>query len=335
MKLVNRVNQMFKEYLSWIVLLTAVASLVFPSGFAWLAVWITLMLQFIMFTMGATMKTSDFSEVFKQPVRVLVVVATQYLFMPLSAYVLAKLFQLPAEIALGLILVGAVPGGTSSNVITYLAKGDVPLSITATSISTLLSPLFTPLALSFYGGAFIEIAFWPMSLSIVQVVLVPIFFGLLVNRLFGTHTEKVESFLPTLSSIAVLIVLAGTVAVNRDNLVSTGWVIFLVVFLHNLSGYGSGYLVSRLLGYSKESTRAIAIEVSIQNTGLAASLGLAHFTPMAALAGATGAMVHTLLGSIYANLCVKYDERQAQTTAKTAKAKEASTETASVQPVNY
>lgn len=277
------------------------------------------------------MKASDFGEVFKQPVRVLVVVATQYLFMPLSAYLLAKLFQLPAEIALGLILVGSVPGGTSSNVITYLAKGDVPLSITATSISTLLSPLLTPISLSFYGGAFIEIEFWPMFLSIVQVVLVPILFGLLANRLFGKYTEKVETFLPTLSSVAVLMVLAGTVAVNRDNLVSTGWVIFVVVFLHNLSGYGSGYLISRLLGYSKESTRAIAIEVGIQNTGLAASLGLAHFTPMAALAGATGAMVHTLFGSIYASLCAKYDERQEKARLQTVARKK---DTTSVQAVN-
>ena len=122
MKFVMKANQLFKDYLSWIVLLSAAAALMFPNAFSWLAVWVTLMLQFIMFTMGATMKASDFGEVFRQPVRVLVVVATQYLFMPLSAYVLANVFQLPAEIALGLILVGAVPGGTSSNVITYLAN---------------------------------------------------------------------------------------------------------------------------------------------------------------------------------------------------------------------
>lgn len=329
MNVFHKVNQVFKDYLSWVVVLTAIAAMVFPSGFAWLAAGVTLMLQFIMFTMGATMKPADFSEVFRRPIRVLVVVATQYLFMPLSAYVLARVFQLPGEIALGLILVGSVPGGTSSNVLTYLAKGDVPLSITATSISTLLSPLLTPLVLSFYGGAFIDIEFWPMFLSIVQVVLVPIVLGLLVNRLFGVYTEKAETFLPTFSSIAVLMVLAGTVAVNRDNLVATGWVIFLAVFLHNLSGYGAGYLMSHLLGYSKESTRAIAIEVGVQNTGLAASLGLAHFSPLAALAGAAGTMLHTLVGTVYANLCVKNDERVAE---KTATATEKSTV---VQPINY
>lgn len=312
MNVFNKVNQLFKDYLAWIVVLTAIAAMVFPVGFAWLAAWVTLMLQFIMFTMGATMKPSDFSEVFRRPVRVLVVVATQYLFMPLSAYVIARVFNLPAEIALGLILVGSVPGGTSSNVLTYLAKGDVPLSITATSVSTLLSPLLTPLALSFYGGAFIDIEFWPMFLSIVQVVLVPIFLGLLANRFLGAHTAKVETFLPTLSSIAVLMVLAGTVAVNRDNLVTTGWVIFAAVLVHNLSGYGAGYLASRLFGYSKASTRAIAIEISVQNTGLAASLGVAHFSPLSALAGAAGVMLHTLVGSIYASFCVKLDDRKAK-----------------------
>lgn len=331
MKFVNLVNYVFKEHLSWIVVFTAAAALLFPSAFAWLAVWVTLMLQFIMFTMGATMKTSDFSEVFKQPVRVLAVVATQYIFMPLSAYLLAKLFQLPAEVALGLILLGSVPGGTSSNVLTYLAKGDVALSITATSVSTLLSPLLTPVVLSVFGGAFIEIEFWPMFLSILQVVLVPILLGLVANRFFGTYTEKMESYLPTFSSIAVLLVLAGTVAVNRDNLITTGWVIFLVVFLHNISGYSLGYLVSHLLGFSKESTRAIAIEVGTQNTGLAASLGLAHFTPLAALAGATGTMVHTLFGSIYASFCAKNDERQAQALEK----KQSLEKTPSVQAANY
>lgn len=309
MKMFSKMNYVFREYLAWIVVLTAAASLIVPSGFAWLAAWVTLMLQFIMFTMGATMKPSNFSEVFRRPGRVLVVVASQYMFMPLAAFIFARLFQLPTEIALGLILLGSVPGGTSSNVLTYLAKGDVPLSITATSVSTLLSPLLTPLVLSFYGGTYIEIAFWPMFLSIVKVVLVPIVLGLLANRLFGVYAEKANSFLPTFSSIAVLMVLAGTVAVNRDNLVSTGWLIFVVVLLHNFSGYGAGYLIGRIMGYSKESTRAIAIEIGVQNSGLAASLGLAHFTPLAALAGATGALLHTLIGSIFANLCAKSDER--------------------------
>lgn len=309
MKVFNRLNHMFKEYLSWIVIGTAAAALLAPLGFAWLAAWVTLMLQFIMFTMGATMKPSNFGEVFRQPMRVLVVVSAQYLFMPLSAFLFAKLFQLQGEVALGLILLGSVPGGTSSNVMTYLAKGDVPLSITCTSISTLLSPLMTPLLLSLYGGAFIQIAFWPMFLSIVKVVLVPILLGLLVNRLFGAKADTANAFLPTFSSIAVLMVLAGTVAVNRDNLVATGVLIFIVVLCHNFSGYAFGYLISGLMGYSKASTRAIAIEIGVQNSGLAASLGLTHFSPMAALAGATGALLHTLVGSIFANLCAKRDER--------------------------
>lgn len=319
MKVLSKVNVLFRDYLAWIVVLTAGAALIIPEAFTWLAPWVTLMLQFIMFTMGATMKPSDFSQVFKQPLKVFVVVLSLYLFMPLSAYLLARLFQLPSEIALGLILVGSVPGGTSSNVITYLSNGDVPLSITATSVSTLLSPLLTPLTLSFYGGAYVEIAFMPMFISILQVVLLPILLGLVANHFLGSHAEKASQSLPTLSSIAVLMVLAGTVAVNQANIVSSGLLIFAVVFVHNLSGYGMGYLVSRLLGYSKESTRAIAIEIGLQNTGLASSLGMTHFSPLTALAGAVGALVHTLFGSIYASLCAKKDLREAKADTKKSK----------------
>ena len=294
-------NRLFQKYLPLFVIVTAAAPLVKPTSFVWIASWVPYMLQFIMFTMGLTMKPSDFSEVSRRPWRVLLVTALQFTFMPLSAYLLARLFQLPSEIALGLILVGSVPGGTSSNIMTYLAKGDVALSVTATSVSTLLSPFMTPILLSFYGEAFVPIEFWPMFISIVKIVLLPILGGVLVSHLLGSYTEKVKDLLPSLSTMAVLGVLAGTVAVNQEVLLTTGISIFLVVWLHNLSGYLMGYAVCYLTNQSYTVTRAIAIEVGLQNTGLAASLGLQHFTPAAALAGAAGALVHTLFGTLYAN----------------------------------
>ncbi|MFC6464104.1 bile acid:sodium symporter family protein [Marinilactibacillus sp. GCM10026970] len=305
----KQLNQTFTKYLSWVVIATAVLALLLPNLFLWAAGITTYTLQFIMFTMGLTMKPADFSEVLRRPWQVFLVVITQYVFMPLSALALSTLFDLPTEIALGLLLVGSVPGGTSSNVIAYLANGNLPLSISSTSVSTLLSPLLTPLILSFYGGAYLDINFWTMFQSIIQVVLLPVLLGLVISHFLGRHTEKAERILPSFSSIAVLLVLAGTVSVNQQNLLSTGLVIFFIVWLHNLSGYGISYLICKLLKRDIPTTRTIAIEVGLQNTGLAANLGLAHFTPATALAAAAGTIVHTLFGTVYANLCRRRDQK--------------------------
>ncbi|RKQ28185.1 bile acid:sodium symporter family protein [Oceanobacillus halophilus] len=310
MNFFNKLNGLFTNYLAWIVLAVAALALTMPSSLFWASSYITLFLQIVMFTMGLTMKASDFAAVFKKPWQVLLVFVMQFGFMPFSAFLLAKAFNLPPEIALGLILVGTVPGGTSSNVITYLANGDVPLSITATSISTLLAPIFTPLVFMFYGGEYLNISFWSMFMSIVQVILIPIVLGLVINTLLHKQVQKVEGTLPTLSSVAVLLVLGGTVAINQETLIQTGALVFLVVFLHNLSGYAIGYIVGKSTKATRESTRAMAMETGIQNTGLAASLALQYFTPITALASAAGTIVHTLFGTIYANLCRKKDLRK-------------------------
>ncbi|MGX7349663.1 bile acid:sodium symporter family protein [Dolosicoccus paucivorans] len=307
MKTFSTLNRLFQKYLPAFVLVTAVIALIKPGPFVWIAGIVPYMLQFIMFTMGMTMKPSDFSEISRRPWRVLLVTGLQFTVMPLTAYLLSILFKLPSEIALGLILVGSVPGGTSSNIMAYLAKGDVPLSVTATSVSTLLSPFMTPVLLSFYGGAFVPVEFWPMFLSIIQIVLLPIIGGLIISRLLGAYTEKIKDTLPSLSTLAVLGVLAGTVSVNQELLVSTGIGIFFVVALHNLSGYLFGYIVCYLTDQTYTVTRAVAIEVGMQNTGLAASLGMQHFTPAAALAGAAGVLIHNLIGTLFANFVSRRD----------------------------
>lgn len=313
MNVFKSLNGLFNNYLSWVVVLVAVLALSVPSSFLWASSHTALFLQLVMFTMGLTMTLGDFGSVLKKPWQVVLVFVLQYGFMPLAAFCLAVVFQLPPEIALGLILVGSVPGGTSSNVITYLANGDVPLSVTATSLSTLLAPIFTPLVFMMYGGQYLEIGFWSMFQSIVQIVLVPIILGIIINYFFHKHVEKVETTLPTLSSIAVLLVLGGTVALNQESILETGAILFLVVFLHNLSGYAVGYLAGKVVKAKISSTRAMALETGIQNTGLAASLALQHFSPVTALAGAAGTIIHTLFGAIYASLCRKKDERKAET----------------------
>lgn len=310
MKHFQTFNQLFNKYLALIVVAVAAAALFLPQTFLWASGYTTLFLQVVMFTMGLTMKPADFGAVFKTPWRVLLVSVMQYLFMPFSAFVIAQVFKLPADIALGLILVGSVPGGTSSNVLTYLANGDVPLSVTATSISTLLAPILTPLFLSFYGGAYLEIAFWPMFMSIIKVVLLPILGGLLLNRLFNRYVQPLETVLPSLSAVAVLLVLGGTVSLNNVTLLGTGMVMFLIVWLHNLSGYAFAYLVCRVFKINTAATRAMAIEVAVQNTGLAGNLALTHFNPATALAGAAGTIVHTLFGTIFASYLKNKDNKE-------------------------
>lgn len=310
MKLLLKVNQWFTQYLWLAVLLAAVSAILVPELFIGLSGYTTYLLQFIMFFMGLTISVDDFTQVLKRPVTIFSVVALQFGIMPVTAFLIAKLMNLPPEMALGLILVGSVPGGTTSNVVTYLSGGDVPLSVTSTTMSTLLAPVMTPLLLDFYGGAYIEIEFFPMFMSMVSVVLLPIVLGLVISYFFSGFTTKVEPVLPSLSATGVLMVLLGTVAVNADNILSSGLVIFAAVTLHHLSGYALGYAGARLTKMNKAETRATSVEVAMQNTGLSASLGMAHFTPMVALAGAVGAVIHTLMGVLYANLMQYLDARE-------------------------
>ncbi len=309
MNFFDKLNNLFNKYLLIFVGGVAALALLVPQSFIWASGHTSFFLQVIMFSMGLTMTVKDFSEVFKAPSKVFLVTVIQFSWMPLSAFLIARLFNLPTDIALGLILVGCVPGGTSSNVITYLANGNLPLSVTATSISTLFAPLLTPLFLTLYGGAYVEIAFWPMFLSIFQVVLLPILGGLVLNHFLNKYVESIKAFLPTVSTLGVLLVLGGTVSINATTLLTSGAIIFLVVTLHNLSGYIFAGLVCKILTIDAPSSRAMSIEVSIQNTGLAANLGLTHFNPTTALAGATGAILHTLIGVLYATYLRQKDAK--------------------------
>jgi BASS family bile acid:Na+ symporter len=255
------------------------------------------------------MTVQDFSEVLTRPKQILQIMLLQYGVQPFVAYLITRLLGFEGELALGFILLASVPGGTASNVYTYLANGDVPLSISATSFSTLLAPIVTPFLLQLYGSAYVPVEFWPMFLSIIQIVVLPIGLGLLVSTLLGDKTEKVEPVLPTVSSLGVLMVLLATVAVNRDALLSTGLLLVVAVLFLNLFGYATGYGLSKLLGYDTDVSRAAALEVGQQNSGLASSLGLEHFSPTTALAGAVAAVVHTLTGTLYARWCAAQDEK--------------------------
>lgn len=261
-----------------------------------------------MFGMGLTLKGEDFREVARHPIRVLIGVLAQFVIMPGLAWLLCRLLQLPAEIAVGVILVGCCPGGTASNVMTWLSRGDVALSVAITSVTTLLAPLVTPALVWLLASAWLPVSFAAMFLSILQVVLVPIALGLLAQRLLGERTRQVAEVLPLVSVFSIVVIIAAVVAASQARIAESGLLIMAVVMLHNGFGLLLGYLTGKLTGMPLAQRKALAIEVGMQNSGLGAALANAHFAPLAAVPSALFSVWHNLSGSLLAALFRRLDD---------------------------
>ncbi|MBP5360688.1 MAG: bile acid:sodium symporter family protein [Bacteroidaceae bacterium] len=298
------------QYMGVMVLAVAVVSLCCPSSFLWVDTSaISPMLGVIMFGMGLTLSLQDFRIVLSRPKDILIGCLAQYTVMPLLAWVLTCMFVLPKELALGIILVGCSPGGTASNVITYLAKGDLALSVGMTAISTLLAPLLTPLLVWLMAGMMVEVDTIGMLLSIVYVVIAPIVVGLLWQRFLPGITKKLVPYLPALSSLAICLVVGIVVSHNAGQLLVGGLLLLVVVMAHNICGLGIGYLIGQTLGLPVQKKRAISIEVGMQNSGLASSLAAIHFAafPLAAIPGAIFSVWHNISGALVARFYAKRD----------------------------
>ena len=267
------------------------------------------LLGVIMFGMGLTLNLRDFKIVFSRPKDVVVGCLAQFTVMPLLAWSLSRAFQLDEALALGVVLVGCCPGGTASNVITYLAKGDLALSVGMTGVSTLLAPLLTPLLTWALAGKSVDVDVAGMLLSILWVVILPIVVGLTVKALWPKFTEKAVDYLPAVSSLAIAFIVAIIIGANAQKLMAGGLVIVVVVVLHNICGLSLGYLIGRLLRLTEPKKRAISIEVGMQNSGLASSLATLHFAayPMATIPGAIFSVWHNISGAIIARLYVRKD----------------------------
>ena len=290
-----------KYFMVWVIALAVIAYYA-PSGFTWIAPYISLLLGIIMFGMGLTLKAKDFAIVFKKPIPVIIGILAQYIIMPVVAFALAKLLNLSPELAAGLVLVGACPGGTASNVMVYLAKGDVPLSVAMTSCSTLLAPILTPLVLLLFAGEWIPVDAGSMFLSIVQVIIIPIVLGILINYFLPKAVEKSTEALPLVSVVAIVTIVAAVVSGNRDTIATTGALLFVAVILHNVFGLLFGYLVGALTGLDVTQRRAISIEVGMQNSGLGASLATTYFSPATALPSAVFSVWHNISGPLLATI---------------------------------
>lgn len=288
-----------------LVLLAAVVSMVMPEWFVWIDTWtINPLLGVIMFGMGMTLSPQDFRVVLSRPKDILIGCAAQFIVMPTLAWLLAKTFSLPPELALGVMLVGCCPGGTASNVITYLAKGDLALSVGMTAMSTVLAPLLTPLLVWVMAGTFVNVDTVGMLLSIVYVVIAPIVTGFLMQHYLPKLTSRVSPYLPAFSSLVIALAVVIIVSHNADRLLTAGLLVIVVVMLHNLCGLALGYAVGRLLRLSHKKRTAISIEVGMQNSGLASSLANLHFAmyPMATIPGAVFSVWHNISGALVAKL---------------------------------
>ena len=301
----KRLCDFIAHWMGALVLLAAVLAVLKPEPLMAIGTWvINLMLGLIMFGMGLTLSPRDFQVVFSRPKDVLTGCLAQFTVMPLMAWLLTKAFALPADLALGVILVGCCPGGTASNVITYLAKGDLALSVGMTATSTLLAPLLTPFLVWLMAGTFVNVDTLGMLLSIVYVVIAPIVVGFLIQHYLPEFTRRAVAYLPAFSSVVIAMVVAVVVGHNASRLLTGGLIVVLVVMLHNLSGLALGYAIGRLLGLSHDKRTSISIEVGMQNSGLASSLATIHFAafPMATIPGAIFSVWHNISGALVAKL---------------------------------
>lgn len=289
-----------KTFAIW-VLLFAVLGFVFPETFKFFGPYIVTLLGIIMFGMGLTLSVDDFREVVRRPVDVGIGVASQFLIMPLLAVLLTKIIPMSPEVAAGVILVGCCPGGTSSNVMTYLGKGDVALSVACTSVTTLAAPLVTPFLVWFFASQFLPVDAWAMFMSIVKVILVPLALGVLAQKLIPGIVKAAVPALPLVSVTGIVLIVAAVVAGSKGAIATSGLLIFIVVVLHNGIGYLLGFTAAKLTGMSLAKRKAIAVEVGMQNSGLGAALANAHFSPLAAVPSAIFSVWHNISGALLAN----------------------------------
>ncbi len=305
MEVLKKITQFVSKYMALIVIAVAALALFAPNTVSFIKTsYVNTLLGIVMFGMGLTLKPQDFKVVFSRPKDVIIGCVAQFTVMPLLAFLLTRVFGLSAELAIGVILVGTCPGGTSSNVMTYLSKGDVALSVGMTAVSTILAPVLTPLLTYLYAGQKVEVNMLSMFLSIVKVVIVPILLGFVINHFFKKFTEAVVEILPLISTTAIVAIVAAVVSANSAKLLTSGLIIVAVVILHNVLGYALGYAIGKVLKLDTTKCRAISIEVGMQNSGLATSLATTHFAmyPLATIPGAVFSVWHNISGAILANI---------------------------------
>jgi bile acid:Na+ symporter, BASS family len=260
------------------------------------------LIQLIMFTMGTEMSLKDFEGVIKTPKAVLIGLVSHFTIMPLVGFGLAKSFGFPPEIAAGVILMGSVPSGVTSNVLAFIAKANMPLSVTIASISTLVAPFMTPFLMKILAGQFVEVDFMKMMLHVVEIIIIPIVLGLIINKVIRNGVKWLQTIMPIISMSGVLMMLIVIVSSGRDNLLNIGPLLFIASIIHHSTGYLLGYWSGRLLKLDEATCRTISLEVGMQNGGLASGIALQMGKiATVGLASAIAVPWMTISGSLLAN----------------------------------
>lgn len=316
METLDKLIKFVNKYLAVWVILISIAAYFKPAIFSGYSSWLTNSLILFMFGVGVNVTLGDFKLVFKRPKDVLYGIVIRYLVMPLVAFGLSKLMNLPPYLAAGLILVGCCPSGIASNVLTFLGKGDTALSLTVSSFNTILSPLLTPAMFLLLAGSFIPINASSMILDILKIVIFPISTCLVLRAVVPTFIDRLARFGPPVCIFCIIFIVAVSVALNADKLLSVGMIVFLAVILHNAVGLGLGYGISKAVGMPEPKARAITFEVGMENSGLGLALAIAHIHPLASLPAAIFSVWHQISGASLATYWRNRTEKEEALRAK-------------------
>lgn len=303
----DKLGPLTLKWLSVFVLVAAVTGYYQPQVFKPFADLIPLLLAIVIFGMGATLTLPDFRKIFKHPGKVFIAALLQFTIMPLGAFCLAKIFFLSPELAVGLVLLGACPGGTASNVITYMARGDVALSVTMTAFSTFLSPVLTPVLVWVLAGHWLDIPVAGLFKSILIIVIIPIILGLMCRQLFPAVVRKSTSILPVISMLAICLIVGAIVGQHAGQFFNIGLTGTMAILMHNVLGLGVAWIIARKMRFNQPQLRALTLEVGMQNSGLAATLALVHIHPLATLPGVMASVWQNITGPVLASWWVSRD----------------------------
>lgn len=298
------ISQKISKNIGIIIIVFSLIAYFSPQYFSWMTSYTTIFLAIAMFGMGTSIDTRDFKKIIKNPKELLIGSLTQFTIMPLLAWLLAITFHVNKDIALGIILVGACPGGTASNVITHIAGGDVSMSVSMTILSTLLAPIVTPALVYLLAGRWVDVSIIAMFKSVVKVILLPVLLGISIKKINPTAVSKSKDVFPLISSLAIILIISGIIGSNADKIAQSGLIVLVIVAIHNALGLLGGLLVAKLAKMDYDKATALAIEVGMQNSGLAIQLASVNFAlnPLATLPGAIFSIWHNIAGSIFASI---------------------------------
>lgn len=308
----KKISKVLTKYMAVMVILIAALALFVPKSCIWIqSSWVNYLLIIVMFVMGLNMNLEDIAVVFTKPRDLIIGCVVQYVAMPVLAFGLGKMFFLDEELLAGLIILGCCPGGTASNVMTYLSKGESAFSIGMTAVTNLLSPIVTPAITYLFLRKTISMDVKSMILAIIFVVIVPLLLGMVINRILSRLTENVKYILPSVADIAIFLIVASTVSHNSDRIRATGLKIIIAAILLNLLGYLFGYIFGSSFMMKMKRKKALTLEIGMQNSGMATSLAVAAFPgmAMAAVPAAVFSVWQYVSGAVLAGIFRKISKK--------------------------